>query len=320
MRVGFRVSRGGFPVEGAQLRGTLTTGFPFLPAMPKTNSHGEWFGVVPLAVLPGSYAMLVDISEAGDLVRISGLFDEIESLFHVNLGSKTWTREKLPTRIPGDGYFAIDSKLLDPTEVVTLTGDQVLDISSCAQCLYYAPPASPKGGCLVNGNDSSPIPINKPREMTCRLYYPFFLHPVSPQRAARDLARGIPPLPGGIEPLQITAIRTKVHVLVSAWGTRPSAELQWFVLRSTDNGQGTRSVTYSLAYPGKGFEGDFEGFAEIYNPSGTTVESANEFILEYTRLAWAAQTLIADSRSWQLPQVSADEAIAPSYLTVRIPR
>lgn len=205
MRVGFQVSRGHLPVEGARIVGTLTTGFPFLPAMPLTNHNGEWFGVAPIFVSPGSYFMAVRVSEGGESVSIRGVFDEIENLFHVDLGSKTWQREKLPTRIPGDGYYEVDQQLLEPWEVVHLGGphtlilpsedlwrDPVLDISSCAQCLYYALPGAPSGVCLVNGAKTPSIPIDHPAQMTCRLYYPIFLHPISPQRAIRDLARGLP--------------------------------------------------------------------------------------------------------------------------------
>ncbi len=40
------------PVEGVALVPSppLTTGFPFIPAVPQTNENGEWFGVVPLAI------------------------------------------------------------------------------------------------------------------------------------------------------------------------------------------------------------------------------------------------------------------------------
>ncbi len=52
MRVGIKLLRNGVPVEGFALVPNIpvTTGFPFIPAVPQTNENGEWFGVVPLAI------------------------------------------------------------------------------------------------------------------------------------------------------------------------------------------------------------------------------------------------------------------------------
>ncbi len=52
MRVGTKVLRNGVPVEGVALVPNLplTTGFPFIPAVPQTDVDGEWFVVVPLAI------------------------------------------------------------------------------------------------------------------------------------------------------------------------------------------------------------------------------------------------------------------------------
>ncbi len=52
MRVGTKVLRNGVPVEGFALVSNppLTTGLPFIPAVPQTNENDEWFGVVPLAI------------------------------------------------------------------------------------------------------------------------------------------------------------------------------------------------------------------------------------------------------------------------------
>ena len=97
MRVGFKATYGGRPVKGASIVPLLplTTGFPFFPAQPETDSNGEWFGVVPLAVSPATYLMDVTVRGMGHEVRINGTFDEIESYFLVNLSEGTFTHQRL---------------------------------------------------------------------------------------------------------------------------------------------------------------------------------------------------------------------------------
>ena len=52
------------------------------------------------------------------------------------------------------------------------------------------PPGLGIGFCAVNGLRTPAIPIPDARNNFCRLYYPFFLQPNSPQRLARDLRVG----------------------------------------------------------------------------------------------------------------------------------
>ncbi len=210
MRVGFKVSYGGRPVKGASIVPLLplTTGFPFLPAQPETDSEGEWFGVVPLAVSPANYLMDVSVRGMGHEVRINGAFDEIESHFLVNLSEGTFTRQRLGARIPGDGYFEVDQKLLEERELIDVTNDRVKFISACATCQYYFPPGLGTGFCVVNGLRTPGIPIGSALNVTCRLYYPFFLQPNSPTRLQRDLARRIPVPSEDLRELRLTPALT----------------------------------------------------------------------------------------------------------------
>ncbi len=59
MRVGIKVLRNGQPAAGVTLVANppLTSEFPLIPAYPRTDVNGEWFGVVPLAISPAVYLM-----------------------------------------------------------------------------------------------------------------------------------------------------------------------------------------------------------------------------------------------------------------------
>lgn len=190
MRVGIKVLHNGRPAAGITLAPNLplTTGFPLIPAFPRTDAEGEWFGIVPVAISPAVYLMDVVVDPGGRAIRISGSFDEIENQFFVDLDRGAVERVRLGTRIPGDGYFAVDNRLLQPKEVVNVSRDQVRLISNCATCMYYLPPGFGTGLCAVNGLRTPAIPIPDARNNSCRLYYPFFLQPISPQRLARDLS------------------------------------------------------------------------------------------------------------------------------------
>ena len=141
MRVSFSVWHFRRPVAGARIRGILplTTGIPFVLTEGITDEKGEWFGVVPVAIGPAYYAMDVVVEYESRSVRISGLFDEIENLFIVDMNALSWERERLPERIPGDGYFEVDLDLLRPDEVLDVTDDAVRTISNCAICQYLFP-------------------------------------------------------------------------------------------------------------------------------------------------------------------------------------
>ncbi len=210
MRVGFKVTYNGCPLEGASVVPSLplTTGFPFLPVQPATDRNGEWFGVAPLAVSPALYLLDVTVQGRGHQVRINGTFDEIENRFLVDLSRGTFTRERLGRRIPGDGYWELDQRLLRQEELIDVADDQVKFISSCATCQYFFPPSFGTGFCVVNGLRTPAIPIESARDITCRLYYPFFLQPNSPQRLQRDLGRRIPTPSEDLRELRLTPALT----------------------------------------------------------------------------------------------------------------
>ncbi len=97
MRVGIKVLRNGQPAMGVTLVPTLplTTGFPLIPAFPRTDVNGEWFGVVPLAILAAIYLMDVVVNPEGVAIRISGSFDEIENQFVVDFNRRKVERVRL---------------------------------------------------------------------------------------------------------------------------------------------------------------------------------------------------------------------------------
>ena len=102
MRVGIKVLRNGRAAEGASPAQMLplTTGFPLIPACPRTDVNGEWFGLVPLAISPAIYLMDVVVDPGGSAIRISGGFDEIETQLFVDLNRRNVERKKLGDRIP----------------------------------------------------------------------------------------------------------------------------------------------------------------------------------------------------------------------------
>ena len=206
MRVGFKVTYDGRPVEGASIVPLLplTSGFPFFPAQPVTDRQGEWFGISPLAISPARYLLDVTVHGMGHQVRINGPFEEIENRFLVDLSRGTFTTEQLGSRIPGDGYFALDQELLREEELIDVSDDPVKFISSCATCQYFFPPGFGRAFCVVNGLRTAAIPIPSALNITCRLYYPFFLQPNSPQRLQRDISRRIPLPSEDLRELRIT--------------------------------------------------------------------------------------------------------------------
>ncbi len=116
MRVGIKVLRNRQQAVGVPLVPNLplTTGFPLIPAFPRTDANGQWFGVAPLAISPAVYAIDIVVDPEGGAIPISGSFDEIENQFFVDLNRRTVERLRLGDRIPGDGYFAVDTRLLLP--------------------------------------------------------------------------------------------------------------------------------------------------------------------------------------------------------------
>lgn len=103
MRVGIKVVRNGQPAAGVPFVPNLplTTGFPLIPAFPRTYVNGEWFGVVPLAISPAVHVIDVVVDPEGVAIRISGGFDEIETQQFVDLNRRTVERHRLGDRIPG---------------------------------------------------------------------------------------------------------------------------------------------------------------------------------------------------------------------------
>ncbi len=81
MRVGIKVVRNGQPaaVDTLVANPPLTTGFPLIPAFPRTDVNGEWFGVATLAILLAIYVIDIVVDPEGVAIRINGSFDEIET-------------------------------------------------------------------------------------------------------------------------------------------------------------------------------------------------------------------------------------------------
>ena len=128
------------------------------------------------------YLMDVVVDSDGSSVGISGTFDEVENQFFVDLNRRRVEGGRLGTRIPGDGYFEVDTCLLQATEVINVSRDPVKFVSNCATCQYFFPPGLATGFCVVNGLRTPAIPIPDAKNDSYRLYYPFFLQPNSPQR------------------------------------------------------------------------------------------------------------------------------------------
>lgn len=205
MRVGFRVTTGNEPLEGASIQasipGLLTAGWP-LPVVPVklvTDANGEAFGVAPLALGPANYLLDVAVAPpAGPkglkAVRIAGVFDEVENLFTTDLATGTWVCEKLPERIAGDGWNTVDVRPLRLEDILVLPEDPMLSVSNCGLCAYLFPVLSGQGTCIVNLAKGPHFGILNSRVTTCRLYSPWFLLP-SPTKLIRDLGRMPPPPP-----------------------------------------------------------------------------------------------------------------------------
>ncbi len=196
MRVGIKVLRNGQPAVGVALVPNLplTTGFPLIPAFPRTDVNGEWFGVVPLAISPAVYLMDVVVDPEGSSIRINGSFDEIEPQLFVDLSRPTGERQRLGDRIPRAGYFEVDHRLLQPKEIVNVAPDPGRFGSNGATCQYFVVPGMATGFGAVNGLRTPAIPLPDARNNSCCLYYPFFLPPSSPQRLAGDIGWRIPTL------------------------------------------------------------------------------------------------------------------------------
>ncbi len=95
MRGGIKVLRNGQSAAGVALVPNLplTTGFPLIPASPRTDVNGEWFGVAPLAILTAVYLMDVVVDPEGVAIRINGGFDGICNQFFVDLNRLTVERQ-----------------------------------------------------------------------------------------------------------------------------------------------------------------------------------------------------------------------------------
>lgn len=158
MRTGFLILRSGQPQAGVKVKGIFTNPGPsFVPPLLRlpvepvldltTDSRGECFAVVPLVVGLALYAMDVEVEG----LRIRGTFDEISNYFTVELDYGSWQQRKLNPRIPGDGYFFVDQRLLTVEDLINVSEDPVQAISNCAACL---PP-----GELVMINPGQPQPV-----------------------------------------------------------------------------------------------------------------------------------------------------------------
>ena len=153
MRGGIKVLRNGQPAAGVALVPNLplATRSLLIPAYPRTDTNGEWFGVAPLAILSTAYLMDVVVDPEGVAIRINGGVDGICNQFFVDLNRRTVDRLRLGDRISGGGYFEVDNQLLLPKEVINVSRDQVRFISNCATCQCFVPPGLGTGFCAVNG-------------------------------------------------------------------------------------------------------------------------------------------------------------------------
>jgi hypothetical protein len=97
--------------------------------------------------------------------------------------------------------------------------------------------------------------------------------------------------------------------------------LEWYPIKAVVGDTDQMTVTYLLVFPGHGINGDIEGVAQLYNPPNTwTARNYKEYILEFSRLGWDAVTLTVDGKTFEFPQVMADDIVSPGYLTIRLRR
>lgn len=125
------------------------------------------------------------------------------------------------------------------------------------------------------------------------------------------------------EPLPIRKAREKIAVWVDNYG---GGMAEWYPIRSlysgpdADHGDTDQYiVTYALIAPGRGFNGDIEAIAEIYNPEFTWHnQSYTEMIVELARFTWAAMTVTVGGKRFDFSRVNSDDLIVPGYVTFRI--
>ncbi len=181
-RVGFKVTKGSIPIKDCSVIGNLLIPIAF------TDSNGESFNIAPFFINLATYIVDVVITcKKGISVHIHEIIDEINSYYKVDISTGKWTREKLTSRIGGDGFYSINEGILKTNQLVTSPTDSMLNISNCSICLYYN---RIRRTCIVNGDLTPEIPISQPSITTSPFYYPFFLLP-SKQRIERDSKRHV---------------------------------------------------------------------------------------------------------------------------------
>ena len=183
MRVGFKILKeNNIPVYNACIVGNI------IPSYIYTDKNGEAFAIAPIFTSLAEYVLDIKVTcVRGVSVKLHDKAKEIENYYIINIKTKTWSKETLNTRIGGDGFYSIDTKILSPDELIISTSDPMLKVSNCELCLYFD---RIKRSCIVNGNLTKPIPIKDSIHTTSRKYYPVFLIP-SQKRLTLDNSRGL---------------------------------------------------------------------------------------------------------------------------------
>ncbi len=180
MRIGFLVTSNGKPVKGCSIIGNL------LVPVTQTDDNGESFNVAPFFVSIAEYIVDVNITcPEGTPVHIFEIADEVSTYYKVDVVNGSWTKERLTTRIGGDGYYAVNEGILRKEDLVISDKDPSIPLSSCSTCLYLNKLLRL---CYVNGKLTEPISIEQPFITTSRFYWPLFLPP-STNRINRDVSR-----------------------------------------------------------------------------------------------------------------------------------
>lgn len=120
------------------------------------------------------------------------------------------------------------------------------------------------------------------------------------------------------EPDSFRQARSKVKVYSTNYG---GGYLEWYPTLSVYSENDQLTVSYLLIFPGRGMQGDIEGFAQIYNPEGTwRNQSYKELIFEVARFGWCPETVTVNNQTFNFPRVTQDNLVSGGYLTFRVPK
>ena len=121
------------------------------------------------------------------------------------------------------------------------------------------------------------------------------------------------------EPEDYKAIRNSITVrvyvsLLDQWET-----LRWIPFLSVkSDDMDMLTVSYACVRPGKGINGDIEGWAQIANSADSNYSKRDydKLGIEYTRMGWDKQEFILPWETLDIPGATADGVATPGYLTV----